>query len=105
MKNPQFYLFFNQKGDLDATQLDPASDDFVNLKELAKRYALAFGVDQVRAREAIAIIHKEGIAFALDLEELKRGRKKQLPALPNISFLEILSEFSGRLTRQDKASV
>ncbi|VDD92871.1 unnamed protein product [Enterobius vermicularis] len=74
--------------------LDPASEEFSSIRELAKRFSTAFGPDPVRSREAIAVIHRDGIVFALD------GKKNS-----KLTFLEILIEFSGRLMRQDKQSV
>uniref|UniRef100_A0A0N5AWQ1 SCD domain-containing protein n=1 Tax=Syphacia muris TaxID=451379 RepID=A0A0N5AWQ1_9BILA len=74
--------------------LDPNSEEFSTVRDLAKRFATAFGPDPVRNREAIAVIHRDGIVFSLDG---KNGAK--------LTFLEILIEFSGRLMRQDKQSV
>lgn len=38
--------------------LDPASEEFSSIRELAKRFSTAFGPDPVRSREAIAVIHR-----------------------------------------------
>ena len=34
-------------------------------QELAKRFALSFGLDAVKNREAITALHREGILFAV----------------------------------------
>ncbi|XP_058042644.1 cohesin subunit SA-2-like isoform X2 [Ahaetulla prasina] len=74
---------------------------FNNIKELARRFSLTFGWDQVKSRESVAMIHKEGIEFAFQgavgIEE------KCLP--PNLNFLIILSEFSNKLLKPDKRLV
>ncbi|XP_049874422.1 cohesin subunit SA-1 [Pectinophora gossypiella] len=68
------------------------------LKELAKRFAVMFGLDAVKNREALTALHRAGIAFAA-LEAAPPH-----PA-PNLLFLDALSEFSAKLLRQDKRHV
>uniref|UniRef100_A0A1I8ED25 SCD domain-containing protein n=1 Tax=Wuchereria bancrofti TaxID=6293 RepID=A0A1I8ED25_WUCBA len=81
--------------------IDPNSDDFASIRDLAKRFSSLFGSDPVKSREALAIIHKDGIVFALKNDEsINRDMQHT-----NLSFLEILCEFSSRLLRQDKISV
>ena len=36
------------------------SEEFHSIKELAKRFALSFGLDAVKNREAVASLHREG---------------------------------------------
>ena len=36
------------------------SDEFHSIKELAKRFALSFGLDAVKNRDAVASLHREG---------------------------------------------
>ena len=36
------------------------SEDFHGIKELAKRFALSFGLDALKNREAVAGLHREG---------------------------------------------
>ncbi|OZC07917.1 hypothetical protein X798_05024 [Onchocerca flexuosa] len=81
--------------------IDPNSDDFVSIRDLAKRFSNLFGSDPIKSREALAIIHKDGIVFALKNED-NISRNSQHT---NLGFLEILCEFSGKLLRQDKISV
>lgn len=38
-------------------KVDQDSDEFQALRELAKRFALSFGVDNIKNREAFAVIH------------------------------------------------
>ncbi|NWH98806.1 STAG2 protein, partial [Tichodroma muraria] len=78
--------------------VDFSSPSFANIKELARRFSLTFGWDQVKSRESIAMIHKEGIEFAFQGTTGVDG--KCLP--PNLSFLLIISEFSNKLLKPDK---
>ncbi|XP_017584061.1 PREDICTED: cohesin subunit SA-2 isoform X2 [Corvus brachyrhynchos] len=81
--------------------VDFSSASFTNIKELARRFSLTFGWDQVKSRESIAMIHKEGIEFAFQGATGVDG--KCLP--PNLSFLVIISEFSNKLLKPDKRLV
>ncbi|KAF4800015.1 Cohesin subunit SA-2 [Turdus rufiventris] len=81
--------------------VDFSSPSFANIKELARRFSLTFGWDQVKCREPIAMIHKEGIEFAFQGATGIDG--KCLP--PNLSFLLIISEFSNKLLKPDKRLV
>ncbi|NXM02767.1 STAG2 protein, partial [Tyrannus savana] len=81
--------------------VDFSSASFANIKELARRFSLTFGWDQVKSRESIAMIHKEGIEFAFQGATGVDG--KCLP--PNLGFLLIISEFSNKLLKPDKRLV
>ncbi|XP_063248530.1 cohesin subunit SA-2-like isoform X1 [Prinia subflava] len=81
--------------------VDFSSPSFANIKELARRFSLTFGWDQVKSRESIAMIHKEGIEFAFQGATGVNG--KCLP--PNLSFLLIITEFSNKLLKPDKRLV
>ncbi|NXI02998.1 STAG2 protein, partial [Pachycephala philippinensis] len=81
--------------------VDFSSASFTNIKDLARRFSLTFGWDQVKSRESIAMIHKEGIEFAFQGAAGVDG--KCLP--PNLSFLVIISEFSNKLLKPDKRLV
>ncbi|NWU32409.1 STAG2 protein, partial [Dyaphorophyia castanea] len=81
--------------------VDFSSASFTNIKELARRFSLTFGWDQVKSRESIAMIHKEGIEFAFQGATGVDG--KCLPR--NLSFLVIISEFSNKLLKPDKRLV
>ncbi|KAH7709190.1 Cohesin subunit SA-1 [Aphelenchoides avenae] len=83
--------------------VDPDSEQFENLKELAKKFAQSFGTDALKNRDALAMINKDGIAHALELQEKTNRRRNFRPA--NVSFLELLTEFSAKLLRQDKIAV
>ncbi|XP_062856992.1 cohesin subunit SA-2 [Trichomycterus rosablanca] len=80
---------------------DRSSSLFCGIKELARRFSLTFGLDQIKTREAIAMLHKDGIEFAF------KEPSPQGEAYPpvNLAFLDILSEFSSKLMRQDKRTV
>ncbi|XP_072118792.1 cohesin subunit SA-2-like isoform X2 [Mobula birostris] len=74
---------------------------FISIKDLARRFSLTFGLDQLKTREAMAMLHKNGIEFAFS--DLNAKGKNQPP--PNLPFLDILSEFSSKLLRTDKKTV
>merc|ERR1712110_956591 len=76
--------------------------EFVHLKELAKRFALSFGLDALKNREAVAGLHREGILVAVNPLE---NPDDPAGAPPNLAFLEILTEFTGKLLKQDKKVV
>ncbi|XP_013381266.1 cohesin subunit SA-1-like isoform X1 [Lingula anatina] len=82
--------------------VDRTSDSFHNIKELARRFNLSFGLDQVKNRDAVAAMHTEGIIFSLTPLENPNDPKG---APPNLGFLEILCEFTSKLMRQDKKAV
>ncbi|KFW03541.1 Cohesin subunit SA-2, partial [Eurypyga helias] len=84
-----------------SSRLDFSCTSFTNMKELARRFSLTFGWDQVKSRESVAMIHKEGIEFAFQGAMGVDG--KCLP--PNLSFLIIISEFSSKLLKPDKRLV
>lgn len=77
-------------------------EDFFALKELAKRFALSFGLDAVKNREAITALHRAGILFAVKGSETSED---PTGPPPNLSFLEILAEFTNKLLKQDKRVV
>ncbi|XP_063809158.1 cohesin subunit SA-2-like [Pseudophryne corroboree] len=73
---------------------------FTNMKELARRFSLTFGMDHVKCRESIAMMHKQGIEFAFR----EPATEVSLPP-PNLPFLILISEFSSKLLRADKRLV
>ncbi|KAK1346392.1 hypothetical protein QTO34_000248 [Cnephaeus nilssonii] len=92
---------FNEMIQENGYNFDRSSTTFSGIKELARRFALTFGLDQLKTREAIAMLHKDGIEFAFK-EPNPQGESH--PPL-NLAFLDILSEFSSKLLRQDKRTV
>ncbi|KAI6189132.1 SCD domain-containing protein [Aphelenchoides besseyi] len=93
-----------------ADTVDPTTQEFGELRELAKRFAAFYSSEQSRNREAVALIHHKGITHALGLETQPRpsgrGRRRVATEHPkNLSFLEILVEFSTKLLRHDKAAI
>ncbi|WKX99224.1 hypothetical protein Q1695_014252 [Nippostrongylus brasiliensis] len=85
--------------------VDPLSDAFHQLRDLAKRFAVAFGNDHLKNREAVAVVHRDGIQFALDGFDPNQSRRGIITKPINITFLEVIIEFSPKLIRQDKAAV
>ena len=79
--------------------IERGSEDFHAIKELAKRFSLSFGLDALKNREAVASLHREGILVAANPLENPR---EPGGAPPNLAFLEILTEFTGKLLKQDK---
>ncbi|KAM3934220.1 cohesin subunit SA-2-like [Leptodactylus fuscus] len=77
-----------------------SSSSFTNMKELARRFSLTFGMDHVKCRESIAMMHKQGIEFAFK----EPATEDSLPP-PNLPFLMLISEFSSKLLRADKRLV
>ncbi|KAF3813942.1 hypothetical protein GH733_017974, partial [Mirounga leonina] len=71
---------------------------FSEMRDLARRFALSFGPQQLQNRDLVVTLHKEGIKFSLS-EPPPAGSSGQPP---NLAFLELLSEFSPRLFHQDK---
>uniref|UniRef100_A0A7E4VDZ8 SCD domain-containing protein n=1 Tax=Panagrellus redivivus TaxID=6233 RepID=A0A7E4VDZ8_PANRE len=86
--------------------VDPVEEDFIQLRDLAKRFAMSFGPDALRNRYAIATIHQHGILHALEINQAANRRRAAANGKPtNVAFLEVLLEFSPRLVRQDKLVV
>merc|ERR1740128_364607 len=86
----------------EAGDIDRNGEEFHSIKELAKRFALSFGLDALKNREAVASLHREGILVAVNpLENLD----DPAGAPPNLAFLEILTEFTDKLLKQDKKVV
>lgn len=72
-------------------------------KELAKRFALSFGLDAVKNREAIIALHRAGILFAVQNNTDAVDDPSAPP--PCLLFLDILNEFTNKLLKQDKKVV
>ena len=83
-------------------QVDRQTVEFHSLKELAKRFALSFGLDALKNREAVTQLHREGVLFAVT--PLENPDDPTGPP-PNLSFLEIATEFTNKLLKQDKKVV
>lgn len=82
--------------------VDRSAEEFTALKDLAKRFALSFGLDGVKNRDAITALHREGILFSVN--PLENPNDPTGPP-PNLPFQEILSEFTNKLLKQDKRVV
>ncbi|KAG9470087.1 hypothetical protein GDO78_018919, partial [Eleutherodactylus coqui] len=72
------------------------SQPFLEIRDLARRFSLLLGPDQIRNREDIVLLHKEGIKFSVRLSPW---------SAKNLLFLDVLSEFSPKLLKQDKAAL
>uniref|UniRef100_A0A672PDQ2 Cohesin subunit SA n=1 Tax=Sinocyclocheilus grahami TaxID=75366 RepID=A0A672PDQ2_SINGR len=78
-------LFNEMLSDL-GCNFDRSTSAFCGIKELARRFSLTFGLDHLKTREAIAMLHKDGIEFAFK-EPSPQGEGG--PPL-NLAFLDIL---------------
>ena len=87
---------------LQSERLQTSRHHPLSVQELAKRFALSFGLDALKNREAITSLHREGIRFAVD--PLENPVDPTGPP-PNIAFLEVMVEFTNKLLRQDKRIV
>uniref|UniRef100_A0A915DTK7 Uncharacterized protein n=1 Tax=Ditylenchus dipsaci TaxID=166011 RepID=A0A915DTK7_9BILA len=86
---------------LSASQyVDPNSEEFGSLKDLARRFGLSFGPDNVKNRDAVAMIPKTVYLMPWTLKR-SREPERRIPS-QSLSFLEVLVEFSPRLVRQEK---
>jgi len=97
--NALINVFNSLKDNAPGNNIDPVSDDFSALRELAKRLSVTLGADHVKNRDAVATVHREGIVFAMDKIQGDRVRPS------NIAFLEVLQEFSNKLVAQDKLAI
>ncbi|KAJ3613475.1 hypothetical protein NHX12_019724, partial [Muraenolepis orangiensis] len=79
---------FNEVLQDQGPNLDRTSSHVSGIKELARRFALTFGLDQIKTREAVATLHKDGIEFAF---KFQNPRGAELPPI-NLAFLEFMSE-------------
>uniref|UniRef100_A0A8C2KRU9 Cohesin subunit SA n=1 Tax=Cyprinus carpio TaxID=7962 RepID=A0A8C2KRU9_CYPCA len=77
---------FNELIQDQGPNLDRTSSHVSGIKELARRFALTFGLDQIKTREAVATLHKDGIEFAFKYQNPKGP---EYPP-PNLAFLEVL---------------
>ncbi|XP_053861628.1 cohesin subunit SA-3 [Malaclemys terrapin pileata] len=71
---------------------------FLEIRDLARRFSVFFGLHQLHNRQALVALHKAGIKFAFQEQEPSGSELGPL----NLPFLEVLSEFSPRLLRPDK---
>ncbi|KAJ8407316.1 hypothetical protein AAFF_G00278900 [Aldrovandia affinis] len=95
-------LFIRLKQDQDSRNACSSGvQTYSCIKELARRFSLTFGWDQVKSRESLAMIHRDGIEFVF--QGFEQRSEKHSP--PYVSYLTILSEFSSKLLRPDKKTV
>uniref|UniRef100_A0A6I8PCK3 SCD domain-containing protein n=1 Tax=Ornithorhynchus anatinus TaxID=9258 RepID=A0A6I8PCK3_ORNAN len=80
---------------------ESAGPPLAHVRELARRFSLTFGWDPAKSREAVTAIHKEGIEFAFERPPGAAGDAHP----PNLSFLTVVGEFSGRLLKPDRRLV
>ena len=69
---------------------------------LKHRFALSFGLDALKNRDAVAQLHREGILVSVN--PMENNDDPSGPP-PNLPFLEILTEFTNKLLKQDKKVV
>ncbi|THD21172.1 Cohesin subunit [Fasciola hepatica] len=92
--------------ELEATSnghVEHGSEGLQAVKELARRLNLSFGLDLMKIREAMVAFHSEGIQFCVASAAAAAAASGQPPGVPpNLTFLEVVAEFSNKLLRQDK---
>ncbi|XP_060757256.1 cohesin subunit SA-1 [Neoarius graeffei] len=69
-------------------------EEMRDIRDVAKKLAMSFGINLQPIRKPLIALHQDGIRFAL--------RESDESDHPNLSFLEILSEFSYKLMKQDR---
>lgn len=84
-------------------RISKSVQEFADLRELAKRFTLSFGLDAVKNREAITALHRAGILFAVT-QPIDVPEEPHTPP-PCLLFLEIIMEFTNKLLKQDKRIV
>ncbi|XP_074505362.1 cohesin subunit SA-1 [Sebastes fasciatus] len=78
---------------------DHSRQDLNEIRDLAKRLAMSFGIDLNRVRKPLVALHMDGVRFAF--RDSLEGEEQPT----NVAFLELLSEFSFKLLRQDRAQL
>ncbi|XP_016144071.1 cohesin subunit SA-2 isoform X2 [Sinocyclocheilus grahami] len=96
----QLYLRLKQEQDRGNT-CSSRVQTYSSIKELARRFSLTFGWDQIKSRESLAMIHRDSIEFIF--KGFVQQSEKHSP--PYISYLTILSEFSSKLLKPDKKTI
>ncbi|XP_030043058.1 cohesin subunit SA-3 isoform X2 [Microcaecilia unicolor] len=72
--------------------------EFIEVRDLARRFSLMFGPDLLKSREPVVMLHKDGIKFAFGI-----AAPRDPEVIPqNLAFLDVLCEFSAKLLKQDK---
>ncbi|XP_065644555.1 cohesin subunit SA-2 isoform X6 [Hydra vulgaris] len=82
-------------------KIDVKSEEFHSIKDLAHRFALMLGVNTNldNPRKSTITIHREGISYAFNTSD------NGVSVPTNILFLEVLHEFTYRLTKIDRKAV
>ncbi|KAF4086904.1 hypothetical protein AMELA_G00089630 [Ameiurus melas] len=96
----QLYLRLKQEQDTGSV-CSSGVQTYSSIKELARRFSLTFGWDQIKSRESLAMIHRDGIEFVF--QGFVQQSEKHSP--PYLSYLTILSEFSSKLLKLDKKTI
>jgi hypothetical protein len=73
--------------------------DAGDLRDLARRLAMTFGVDAAKHQPSILLLHREGVAYSL-LDGEADASAEPL----NLLFLDVLKEFVSRLTAKVNTS-
>ncbi|KAK0147688.1 Cohesin subunit SA-1 [Merluccius polli] len=84
---------------LEVVSTGSSREELGGIRDLAKKLALSFGIDLFRIRKPLVSLHTDGVRFAFRASEEERAQT------PNLAFLEILSEFSFKLIRQDRTQL
>lgn len=87
----------------DGGAVSKSTQAYTDLKELAKRFALSFGLDAIKNREAVISLHRAGILFAV--QQIAEATIDPTAPPPHLLFLDTLNEFTNKLLKQDKKVV
>lgn len=71
-----------------------------DILELAQRLSLLFGLDQNKNSNALAVLHRNGIEFALNLKENPVVNLNEPPS--TIEYVKVLGVFTNKLTKKAK---
>ncbi|OWA50528.1 Cohesin subunit SA-1 [Hypsibius exemplaris] len=72
------------------------SQEILEIREMAKKLALLFGTDNEKSRWAMGALHKYCVEFIREATDDRDLAKRVL-------FFDVLSEFTSKLRREDKA--
>ncbi|XP_062521721.1 cohesin subunit SA-2-like [Corticium candelabrum] len=86
--------------------IDTLSDLWKEVKELAHHFALTFGTDLMKIREPMVKLQRKGIEYSLSKElghSQRYASDDSFAAPPNLLFFDLLTKFTFKLMKIDKA--
>ncbi|XP_011304832.1 cohesin subunit SA-1 [Fopius arisanus] len=89
-----------ENSNIESNTIDP--DDFCRLIALAKRFMAHLGIDTTRNKEQVMQIHLSGINYVTAVPD---NEVPNTDVPPRIGYLEVLAEFSVKLSKEGKDEV